>query len=57
MKIRKENRSSDSVINVLREISIQAEKDGISNMSLEEINAEISKVRNQENDSVGGLDI
>lgn len=47
MKLKDENYRAEAAIKAMREISKKAEEDGIADMTLDEINAEIYAARNE----------
>ncbi len=47
MTLKKDSYKAEAAVRAMREISRTAEEEGISEMTLEEINAEISAVRNE----------
>lgn len=46
MKLKNEEYKAESAVKAMREMSMEAEKSGIADMTLEEINAEIHAARN-----------
>lgn len=48
MKLEPKRYKAESAVKAMREMSKKAEENGIANMTLDEINAEINAVRNEE---------